>query len=235
MGAIAARRAIENAGLTVKDIDLIICATATGDHPFPAAATLIQAELKAVNTPAYDIGAACAGFVYGMVNAAAFIASGMFRHVLVVGAETLTRYADPEDRTTTVLFGDGAGAAVIGPAVREDQGVLYCDIGCDGTRADHILVPAGGSRLYTSAATVAERLHFLRMKGREVFKFAVLKLGLPAEKIAVNIDRFGNTSAASIIMSLDEARRRGDLKEGDVILLVAIGAGLTWSTMILRL
>jgi 3-oxoacyl-[acyl-carrier-protein] synthase-3 len=273
MGAIAARCAIENAGLTVKDIDLIICATATGDHPFPAAATLIQAELKAVNTPAYDIGAACAGFVYGMVNAAAFIASGMFRHVLVVGAETLTRYADPEDRTTTVLFGDGAGAAVIGPAVRKDQGVLYCDIGCDGTRADHILVPAGGSRLYTSAATVAERLHFLRMKGREVFKFAVLKLqqlidhalesasltaadlrmliphqsnlriiesarerlGLPAEKIAVNIDRFGNTSAASIIMSLDEARRRGDLKEGDVILLVAIGAGLTWSTMILRL
>lgn len=273
MGAEAARRALDNAGMSPADVDLIVCATATGDHPFPATAALIQAELKATNIPAFDISAACAGFLFGTLTAASFIAAGVYRHVLVIGAETLTRFADLEDRTTAVLFGDGAGAALIGPATREDQGVLYFDMGCDGTRADHILVPAGGSRIVTSATTVAERMHYLRMKGREVFKFAVLKLqeqidqalaasglspsdlkmliphqsnlriiesarerlGLPTEKIAVNIDRFGNTSAASVIMSLDEARRAGTLKEGDIVLLIAIGAGLTWGTMVVRL
>jgi len=273
MGALAAKSAIENAGLTVGDIDLIICATATGDHPFPATAAFIQAAIGAKDIPAFDIGAACAGFMYATMSAAAYLASGLYRHVLVIGAETLTRYADQEDRTTAVLFGDAAGAAVVGPALRPDQGVLYGEMGCDGTRADHILVPAGGSRLVASATTVAERYHYLKMKGREVYKFAVLKmeelidralqvtgvapselrmliphqsnlriiesvrerLGLPPEKIAVNIDRFGNTSSASIVMSLDESRRRGWLKDGDVILLIAIGAGLAWSTMVIRL
>ena len=197
----------------------------------------------------------------------------MYERVLVVGAEILTRSADPQDRTTIVLFGDAAGAAVLERSSSASQGILYYDMGCDGTRAEHIWVPAGGSWLPTSETTVAERLHYIRMKGREVYKFAVIKLqqlidhaleatnltpddlklviphqsnlriiesarvrmGLPKEKVAINIDRYGNTSAASVILSLDEARRDGTLQAGDIVLLVAIGAGLTWSTMIIRL
>lgn len=269
----AAKLAIEDAGLTVTDIDLIICATATGDYPFPATATIIQSALGAEGVPAFDINAACAGFLVGSVTAAGYVSSGMYKHVLVVGAETLTRFIDPHDRTTTILFGDAAGAAILGPAQNDDQGILYWDLGADGTRTDHIWIPAGGSKHPTSENTVAERLHFMKMRGREVYKFAVNKLqnlidkaltetdlkaddltmliphqsnlriiesvmdklGLPREKVAINIDRYGNTSAASVILSLDEARREGRLKEGDLILLVAIGAGLTWGSMIVRL
>lgn len=269
----AARRALDDAGLTVDDIDVIICATATGDHPFPATATLIQAQLGAKEIPAFDVGAACAGFLHAATVAAGFLGAGIYKRALVVGAETLSRYGDPEDRRTVILFGDGAGAAILGPAQRPDQGILYCEMGCEGTRADHIMVPAGGSRLPTSQNTVAERLHYLTMKGREVYKFAVVKmqrlidnalsvtslepddltliiphqsnlriiesvrnrLGLPPEKMTVHIDRFGNTSAASVPMGLDEGRRSGKLKEGDLVLMVAIGAGLTWATMLVRL
>jgi len=192
---------------------------------------------------------------------------------LVIGAELLSRFAKTEDRRTVVLFGDAAGAAVFSASDDPDHGILYCDLGCDGTKADYILVPAGGTRLPTSEMTVAERLHFLHMKGKEVYKFAVKKmqelidhalaetglapddlklviphqsnmriiesvrrkLGLPREKMVVNIDRYGNTSSASVPMGLDEARRNGTVKEGDLVLMVAIGAGLTWATMILRL
>lgn len=273
MATEAAKLALEDAGLSIEDIDLIICATATGDHPFPATAALIQNRLGAKDTPAYDVQSACAGFLFGTLTASAYIASGMFNRVLLCGAETLTRFADPEDRSTIVLFGDAAGAAILSRAQREDQGILYWDMGTDGARSELIWVPAGGSRLPASETTVAERLHFMKMKGREVYKFAVKKLevlidraleqtgikaddlamliphqsnlriiesarrrlGLPREKIAINIDRYGNTSAASVIISLDEARRSGRLKEGDLVLLVAIGAGISWSTMIVRL
>ncbi len=269
----AARRALDDAGLEPDELDLIICATATGDYPFPATATVVQGKLCKREIPAFDISGACAGFMYATAAAAGFIASGMYRRVLVIGAETLTRYADPQDRSTVILFGDAAGAAVLGPADRDDQGVLHWEFGTDGTRTDHIWIPAGGSKLYASETTVAERLHYMRMRGREVFKFAVQKLmglidrameetglrpddlalfiphqsnlriieaarerlGLPREKVSINIDRYGNTSAASIILSLEEARRSGRVREGDAILMVAIGAGLTWGVMVLRL
>lgn len=273
MAVKASRLAIEDAGLAVGDIDVIICATATGDCQFPATAAFIQAALGAEGVPAFDISAACAGFMYGAINAAGLLASGVYECALVIGAETLTRCADAQDRATAILFGDGAGAAVLARSTSPDHAILYHDLGCDGTRAELIWIPAGGSRLPTSEKTVAERLQFMRMRGREVYKFAVMKmqelidrtleatnltpddlklviphqsnlriiesvrqrLELPREKIAVNIDRYGNTSAASVIISLDEGRRDGTLKPGDLVLLVAIGAGLTWGTMLIRL
>lgn len=269
----ACRSALSDAGVAPTDLDLIICATATGDCPFPATAAFIQRDLGAVNVPAFDVSAACAGFLYGTIVAGQFLSTGNYRRVLVVGTETLSRFADPEDRATIVLFGDAAGAAVLSPTESPDRGVLYYEFGCDGTRAEHIWLPAGGSRFPASEKTVAERLHFMRMRGREVYKFAVLKmeelidralcetclraddlkliiphqsnlriiesvrerLGLPREKMAVNIDRYGNTSAASVPMALDAARRDGTLVEGDTVLMVAIGAGITWSTIVLRL
>ncbi len=273
MAAEASRRALKAAGMTIKDIDVIVCATATGDHQFPATATFVHGELGAGNIPAFDISAACAGFLYGTVFASSMLASKLYRNALVIGAETLTRFADAEDRATCILFGDAAGAAVLGPSADPERGILFCELGCDGTRADHIIVPAGGARLPTSAGTVAERMHFLRMKGREVYKFAVVKMqdlidralaetglkpadlklviphqsnlriiesvqekmGLPSEKIAVNIDRFGNTSAASIMLSFDEGIRNGTLQPGDLVMMIAIGAGLVWGVLIVRL
>jgi len=272
MGAEAAREALKDADLSINDIDVIVCATATGDHPFPATATYIQALLGGQGIPAFDVGAACAGFLHGATVAAGLISGGIYRTALVIGAETLTRYADPEDRTTVILFGDAAGAAVLGRFDGPNHGILYCALGADGSKADFIRVPAGGARLPASSMTVAERLHFLRMKGREVYKFAVMKmqeiidkalaetglspqdlklviphqsnlriiesvrerLRLPKDKVVVNIDRYGNTSAASVPMGLTEARRNGTVKEGDLVLMVAIGAGLTWATMILK-
>lgn len=273
LAARAASAALDNAGLTIKDIDLILVATATGDCPFPATATFVHAILGAGNIPAFDIGAACAGFLYAVDLAASMIAAGRYRNVLVIGAETLSRYGDPEDRSTVILFGDAAGAAVLGPTDDERQGILHVENGCDGTKAELIWLPAGGSRLFASANTVAERLHYMHMRGREVFKFAVVKMGelidramettgltagdlkmliphqsnlriiesfrermgLPPEKVAVNIDRFGNTSSASVVLSLDEGWRNGTLKPGDHVMLLAIGAGLVWSTMVWRL
>ena len=273
MAVKAAQNALDDAGLSASDIDLIICTTATGDCPFPATAAFIQAALGIRDIPAFDIAAACAGFLHGAIAAAGLLNSGLYERALVIGAETLTRYADPEDRRMVVLFGDGAGAAILSRATNPQQAILYCDMGCDGTRTDHIWLPAGGSRLPASQMTVAERLHYMHMRGREVYKFAVNKMqelitnalaatgltpqdlklviphqsnlriiesvrdkiGLGREKMAVNIDRYGNTSAASVIMSLDEARRDGTLQQGDIVLMVAIGSGLTWSTMIVQL
>lgn len=269
----AAKAALERADMTIDDIDVIIVATASPDNPVPSTAAAVQAGLGANDTPAFDVCAACAGFLYGSVVASGLLASGLHKRALVIGAETLTRQVDPQDRTMAVLFGDGSGAAILGPAERPDQGILFAKLGCDGTKYDYIWTPGGGSHLPASEITVAERLHFMRMRGREVFKFAVNKmrelirealettglspddlkliiphqsnlriiesmrekLDLPKEKVAVNIDRFGNTSAASVIMSLDEHLRKGTLQEGDLVLLIAIGAGLSWGTMIVRL
>lgn len=273
LSTLAARQALDDAGMTAKDLDLIICATATGDCPFPSTATFIQAALEARGAAAFDVSAACAGFLHAMHVAAGFISADMFERILVVGAETLSRFVDPYERGTAVLFGDAAGAAIVTKADRDDQGVIYHEMGCDGTRTEHIWVPAGGSRLPASESSVAKRLHFMHMRGREVYKFAVnkmqelvdrafettgltpsdlklliphqsnlriiesfrRKMGLPKEKVAVHIDRFGNTSAASVPMSLDEGRRDGTLVPGDLILMIAVGAGLTWSTMVIRL
>lgn len=275
MATRASAAALKDAGLTIDDIDVIVCATATGDCPFPATACFVQAALGAGsrNIPALDVSAACAGFVFGSIMAAGLIASRQYDNALVIGAETLSRYANPEDRGTCILFGDAAGAAVWSRTRDPERGILYSELGSDGTRAEHIWVPAGGSRLPTSHTTVAEHLQYLHMRGREVYRFAVVKmqelidraldatgvtadelklliphqsnlriiesvrqrLGLPREKVAVHIDRYGNTSAASIVMSLHEAKRDGTLHDGDVVLLVAIGAGLTWGVMVVRL
>jgi 3-oxoacyl-[acyl-carrier-protein] synthase-3 len=273
MAAEAAKRALEAAGLAPTDLGLIVCATATGDCQFPATATFVQHALGADGVPAFDVNAACAGFLYGLCVGASMLSAQACKYALVIGAETLTRFVDPEDRATIVLFGDAAGAAILGPAENPDQSILYCDMGTDGSRAELIWVPAGGSRLPASQMTVAERLHFMRMKGREVYKFAVTKLqelidnaltvtglkpedlklviphqsnlriiesarerlGLPPEKVAINIDRYGNTSAASVIMGLDECIRDGTLQRGDIVLMVGIGAGLTWGTAVVRL
>ena len=273
MAVEAARRALENAGLIADDIDVIVCATATGDCPFPATATFVQEALGGRLTPAFDVGAACAGFIYATSVGAGLLGSGFYERALIIGAETLSRYIDPQDRTTCVILGDGAGAAVISRSRNPEQAILHCEMGCDGTRTKQIWVPAGGSRLPSSSTTVAERLHYMKMRGRDVYKFAVIKMqelidraleataltpddlklviphqsnlriiesvrekmGLPPEKIAINITRYGNTSAASIPLALDEARRNGTLNSGDVILLLAIGAGLTWGCMVIRL
>ena len=229
--------------------------------------------LNAPSFPVFDISAACAGFMYGSTVAAGLIQTGQYKNVLVVGAETLSRYADPEDRSMVILFGDAGGAAIWSKTDDPERGILYADMGADGSKAEHIWMPAGGSRLPTNERTVAERLHYLRMKGREVFKFAVTKMeecidramstlditpddlklliphqsngriiratqermGLPVEKVVLNIGQYGNTSSASIPLGLDHARRTGQLREGDLVLLIAIGAGLVWSTMVVRM
>jgi 3-oxoacyl-[acyl-carrier-protein] synthase-3 len=271
--AAACRLALDNAGMTIDDIDAIICTTATGDHMFPATACLVQHKLGAKDIPAFDIGAACAGFMYGCAVAAGLISAGGNKNILVVGAETLSRFADPEDRATSILFGDGAGAAVWSRSPDPERGVVYHEWGVDGSKSGLIWAPAGGSRYPTSETTIAERLQFLHMRGREVFKFAVIKMqelidralerlnlspddlkmmiphqsnmriiqamrermGLPKEKVVLNIDEYGNTSAASIPLALDAARRSGQLEEGDLVLLIGIGAGMTWSIIVLRL
>ena len=273
MAARAAKLAIEDAGMKPEDIDLIVCATATGDCQFPATATFIQGALGMGEVPAFDVSAACAGFIHATVVASGMLGSGMYENALVIGAETLSRFIDPEDRATCILLGDGAGAAVLSRSKNPEQAVLYASLGCDGSKAKLIWVPAGGSQLPASKMTVDERLHFMKMRGREVYKFAVnkmqvivdealeatglkpsdlklviphqsnlriiesvrKKLDLPKEKVAININRYGNTSAASVPTAFDEARRNGTLQEGDYVLMLAIGAGLTWGVMVVRL
>lgn len=273
MATAAARRAIQDAGLSINDIDLLILCTATPDQPIPATACLVQAHLGMNGVPAFDLGAACSGFMYGMIVASNLVQTGQFGNVLVIGAEALTRFTDFSDRTTCVLFGDAAGAAVVSRATDPRQGLLYASMGADGTRLEDIWAPAGGSRLPASSTTVAERLHYIRMRGREVYKFAVVKMqelidaalsatglsaddvtmviphqsnlriidsvrekmNLPPERIAINIDRYGNTSAASVPVALDEARRAGRVRTGDVIMMIGLGAGLTWAVALWRL
>lgn len=250
----ASIRALKDANISAEDLDLIIVGTVTPDLPFPSVACMIQERLGAKNAAAMDVGAACAGFMYGMITAAQFVKTGAYKHVLVVGAEKLSKIVDWEDRNTAVLFGDGAGAAVIGP-VSEGRGILSFELGADGTGGKHLY---GGERLV--------------MNGREVFKFAVRQMGdscenvlklagltkeevdfliphqantrimesarerlqLPKEKMSVIIDRHGNTSSSSIPIALDEEYRNGNIKEDDVLVLVGFGGGLTWGAVTLR-
>ncbi len=267
----AARRALADAGVEPAELDLIIIGTATPDMLFPSTACLVQRDLGATNAAAFDLAAACSGFIYGLNVAAGMISHKLVRTVLVIGAETLSKITDFEDRTTCVLFGDGAGAAIV-REVEPGKGILSSRMLSDGRLGEMLKLPAGGSLHPATHTTVDERLHFIKMNGNNVFKSAVTsmtetvrgsladvglttadvdlliphqaniriidatakKLGIPSEKVFVNVDRYGNTSAASIPIGLDEARREGILKEGDLVAIVAFGAGFTWGSAILR-
>ncbi len=261
----AARQALEAAGVDVHDVDHIFVATVTPDRILPSMACTVQMKLDASHAAALDINAACSGFLYGLQIGLALIESGASNTVLLIGAETLTRIVDFEDRNTCVLFGDGAGAVVLRPC-DAGVGVLSVKLGADGGQGDMLTVPAGGSQKPATHETVAAREHFIRMKGNELFKFAVramesisrdalaeagrepgeLKALIPhqanrriidataerlcnaAEKVFMNIEHYGNTSAASVPILLDEVVRDGRLSEGDLIELVAFGGGVTW-------
>lgn len=272
LAARAAKSACEQAGVEPDEIDLIIVATSTPDMVFPSTACLVQKAIGAYNAGAFDLSAACSGFLYALTTGASFVRSRMAKRVLVIGAETMSKIVDYQDRTTCILFGDGAGAVVLGAGVN-GSGLIYSQLGADGRGASLMQVPAGGSLLPASSETVADRLHFMKFRGRAVFKFAVntmkasieeamlrceltpdqvglvvphqvneriieaamKKLNLPREKYYLNIDRYGNTSAASVPIALDEARRDGRIKPGDHIILVAFGGGLTWATNVVRM
>jgi 3-oxoacyl-[acyl-carrier-protein] synthase-3 len=264
----AGAAAIKSADLSPADIGCCIVATCTPEQPIPATASFVQDGLG-LRCGAFDLDAACSGFVYATVAGASLVAAGM-GPTLVIGAETLTRVADPDDRGTVILFGDGAGAAVFVPS--DEPGVLAWDLGCDGATAGLLGVPAGGSRLPASPATLAARDHYLKMDGREVFRRAVRvtiesatatlaqagltaddvalfvphqaniriieaaadRLGFPAERTVVNIERYGNTSAASVPMALAEAADAGRLHPGDLVLLSGFGAGMSWASALVR-
>lgn len=268
----ASMRALKSAGLEPKDIDLVICGTASGDMAFPSTACLIAASLGMDRTPALDVSAACSGFLYALNISNAFIRSGQYRNILVVGAEVLSRIIDYTDRSSCILFGDGAGAVVLSRSDDMTRGVLYSSMHADGTGADYICCDYG-SRKPLDVALVQGRQHFMKVKGREVYKFAVQRfneliddafekcnlnvdkikmiiphqvnqriidsamerLSIPADKTFVNIDKYGNTSAASIPIALDEAMRAGKLVKGDIVIFVAFGAGLTWSNAVVRM
>ncbi|MGC8667033.1 MAG: beta-ketoacyl-ACP synthase III [Chthonomonadales bacterium] len=271
LGEAAARQALDDAGITPEDLDLIICATTTGDYLFPATACLIQHGLGASKAAAFDLSAACAGFVFALENASLFVRTGRCRYALVIGADTLTRFVNWKDRSTCVLFGDGAAAAVVGPCA-EDEGILATALGTDGSGAEQIYIPAGGARRPVDCTVLAQKLNTIAMRGAEVFKFAVKimgeaalealqlaglepeqvdlfiphqaniriidaaakRMGLPPEKVFVNVERYGNTSAASIGIALREALDRGLVRRGSVLVFVGFGAGLTWGANVLR-
>jgi 3-oxoacyl-[acyl-carrier-protein] synthase III len=269
----AARAALASAQRAPQDLDLILCATVTPEMLFPSTACFIQAALGVRDIPAFDVGAACSGFVYALATGSLFIETGKYRRVLVVGAETLSKVADYTDRGSCILFGDGAGAVVLEPSSDARRGLLYSVLCADGSGWDYIHVPAGGSRSPASHETVEGRSHYVKMRGRDVYKFAVEKMqwllghcmekcglsvadvdlviphqvnsriiesaaekyNFPMDKIFMNIDRYGNTSAASIPLALDEAMKAGRVGPGSLLLMVAFGAGLTWGGAVVRL
>lgn len=267
----ASKKALKKAGLKARDLDLIIVATVSGDMPFPSTGCVLQDRLGADKAAAFDINAACSGFIYGLSVADGFIRAGQFRRVLVAGAEVLSKITDWTDRSTCVLFGDGAGAAIL-EATEEDRGLVSIKIHSDGSMGDLLSLPAGGSRMPASEKTLAERMHYIKMKGNETFKVAVKalgklvedalkenglgpedislliphqanlriikatadRLGLPMSKVFVNIEKYGNTSAASIPIALDEAVSAKRIKDGDYVLLEAFGGGLTWASALIK-
>ncbi len=270
----AAQKALENAKISADDLDLIIVATLTPELITPSTACLLQEKLGIKrHIGAFDMGAACSGFVYSIATASQFIQTGAYKNILIVGAETLTRIVDYTDRGTCILFGDGAGAVVLSATEDSRRGIQAFELGADGMDGEMLYVPAGGSRLPASAETILNRQHYLKMNGREIYKFAVHqmtnslkkameacnltaadvklvvphqvnqriidsateKMGFPKDKVFVNIDRYGNTSAASVPLALDEALRAGACGPGDCIIMVAFGAGLTWASATVKL
>jgi 3-oxoacyl-[acyl-carrier-protein] synthase-3 len=271
LAAKAARRALENGGIKAEDVDLIIVATVTPDMPFPSTACLVQQKIGATRAAAFDIEAACSGFLYALEIGQQFIQSQTYNTVLVVGAEKLTTLVDWTDRNTCVLFGDGAGAAVL-QSRPNSHGLLATYMGADGSKGSVLCVPAGGSAMPASAASVEQRQHFIRMDGRETFKNAVQsmhaaatevlrqcnlditrikcviphqanrriidavaeRLGARPDQLFVNLDRFGNTSAASVAIALAEAVEQGRIARGDLVLLMVFGAGFTWAAAVVE-
>ena len=267
----AARKAMEMAGVTPDMVDLIICATVTPDMPFPSTACIVQDALGCKKAAAFDMSAACPGWIYGTVMAQQTIASGMYNCALVIGVELLSKLVDWEDRNTCVLFGDAAGAAILQP-VSEGKGILASVLGAEGAGGVHLSLPAGGSRHPASHETVTNKLHHIKMNGQEVYKFAVRvmneatvqvlekaglsradldllvphqaniriiegamkRLELGPDKVLVNLDRYGNTSSASIPVALCEALADGRIKDGDNLVLVSFGAGLVWGSIAMR-
>ena len=272
LAAVAGWRAREQAGVAPGEVDLVIVATSTPDYPlFPSAACLVQAQLELSRAGAYDLSAACSGFVYGLITASQFVATGAYKCVLVIGAETMSRYLNFEDRTTCVLFGDGAGAAVV---IGTDQpgGLLSFVLGADGSGGEHLMVPVGGSRCPMTPGSVENGQNKIRMNGREVYRFSTTtpaealvraangagirvedldvvvahqanvrilqtvakNLQVPEDLFFSNVDRFGNTSAASVPLALCDAVDEGRIRPGSLVGLMGFGAGLTWATAIWR-
>ncbi len=269
MAVPASLAALQDANLRPEDLDLIICATTTPDMIFPATACLVQDRIGATRAGAFDLLAACSSFVYGVISGAQAIGSGIARHVLVVGAEVLTKLVDWQDRSTCVLIGDGAGAVVMGPA--RNGGVRSAVVGADGSAGDLLKLPAGGSRIPISQAAIDQNLHRARMDGQAVFKLAVRvvpdairqavdragltmddiacivphqanrrileaiarAMNLPFDRFVSTIETYGNTSAASVPISIWEAVRAGRIREGDHVVLAAFGGGFTWATCVI--
>jgi len=267
----AAKAAFKKTDIKPKDIELIIVATVSGDMPFPATACHLQHKLGLKKAAAFDINAACSGFLYGLSIANGFIRSGTYKRILLIGSELLSRITDWEDRSTCVLFGDGAGAAIL-EATNEDRGIISTHLRADGSMWELLHMPGGGSRHPASKDTVKKKMHCIKMKGNETFKIAVRtleglvretlaenklkisqlslliphqanlriiqataeRLDMPIEKVMVNIDKYGNTSAASIPIALDEAVRQGRVRDGDYVLLEAFGGGLTWASVLIK-
>lgn len=271
LAAQACRNALADAGLTPDDVDLLICCTTTPDHIFPATAPLVQEIIGAKNAAAFDVNAACSGFIYGLSCARAFVESGMYKTVLLVGAEVATNRLKWEKRDTSVLFGDGAGAVVLQPE-EGDNGILTTYLGADGKDAPILMLPGGGSKHPPTKENIESELFEFQMKGPELFKRAVIAFGaainkaledtglsgdeidifiphqantriilsaadrisLPREKVFLNIDKVANTTAASIPIAIDQARKAGRIEEGTMLLLAAFGAGLTWGSAMIR-
>lgn len=270
LAARAAREALAQANLKPTDLDLIILATISPDMVFPSTACIVQNKIGA-RCAAFDISAACSGFPYALTLAEGLIRSGSYKHILVIGAEVISTYINWKDRSTCVLFGDGAGAAVLGE-VKDGHGILATYLGADGSQAKLLQIPAGGSAIPTTVESVSQGLHYVQMEGSEIFKSAVrtmsdavvevvkragLKLedidcliphqanlrilnavtervGIDANKVFVNLDRYGNMSAASTIVALYEAVKEGKIKKGSNVVLVAFGSGLTWAACTIR-
>lgn len=278
MATAAAKQALEAAELRPKDLDMILVGTVTPDMPMPATAVFVQQKLGAGTCPSMDLSAACAGFIFGLSIADQFIRSGTAKNVLVVGVELLSRVIDWEDRTTCVLFGDGAGAVVLGPANGasaggKPRGILSTKIQSDGALAQSLMIPGGGSVQPQSLEVLEHKRHKVHMKGQDIFKvavknlysatkealdmtgmtadevdwicphqanlriidFAATRLGVPKDKVLVNIDRVGNTSSASIPILLDESLRAGKIRPGDTVAMCALGAGISWGGAIVRM
>ncbi|PNG25357.1 beta-ketoacyl-ACP synthase III [Methylocella silvestris] len=272
MAVVAARHALAMAGCRAEDLDMIIVGTISADMPLPSCAVLVQAKLGAKRAFAFDISAACSGSLFALSIADRFIETGAAKRVLVIGAELLSRLVDWSDRNTCVLFGDAAGAMVLGPTTDPARGLLSFHLHTDGTAADILNIPGGGSRNPQSAEVLAANMHKVHMNGREIYKYAVRvlplaiqealdangldvsaidhvvshqanarivesvleRVGVPIEKCWLNLDRYGNTSSASLPISLDEANRAGRLKPGDLIAMMAIGAGMAWGSALMR-
>jgi len=266
----AALKAIKDANIKPEEIDLIIVATNSPDMAFPATACLVQKNIKAINAATFDLQAGCTGSVYALVTAWQYISTGFYDNALIIGAETLTKFVDWTDRNTCVLFGDGAGAAIL--KAGQEKGILSGCLRGDGTNDDLIMLPAGLSRNPASHETVEKKMHYVKMKGNEVFKLAVKHmkrvtiktldkcnlsvedidcfiphqaniriisaltrvLKIKEDKVFINLEKYGNTSAASVMIALDEAVKEGKIKNGDIVVLTSFGAGLTYGSIVLK-